>query len=247
GTGATGVTSPQGGAYPMSGTSTTTGTGFTTPALVNLVPSTAGTALASMNPASLGFALGTAAGNRILNLQLQALQADNRAKIISSPKVLTQDNEKAVIEQGQEIPYQQSTSSGATAVSFKKAVLSLDVTPHISPNGKITLDVDARNDQPNYAQAMPSGIPINTQQVKTKLLVNNGQTVVIGGIYTDSTTQNETGVPLLRDIPLLGWLFKSHISSVAKTELLVFLTPKVVGGESPGGLGVASAGSNPGT
>ncbi|MDD5576770.1 MAG: type IV pilus secretin PilQ, partial [Acidithiobacillus sp.] len=117
----------------------------------------------------------------------------------------------------------------------------------ISPNGKITLDVDARNDQPNYAQAMPSGIPINTQQVKTKLLVNNGQTVVIGGIYTDSTTQNETGVPLLRDIPLLGWLFKSHISSVAKTELLVFLTPKVVGGESPGGLGVASAGSNPGT
>jgi type IV pilus assembly protein PilQ len=247
GTGATGVTSTQGGAYPMSGTTTTTGTGFTTPALVNLVPSTAGTALAGMNPASLGFALGTAAGNRILNLQLQALQADNRAKIISSPKVLTQDNEKAVIEQGQEIPYQQATSSGATAVSFKKAVLSLDVTPHISPNGKITLDVDARNDQPNYAQALPSGIPIDTQQVKTKLLVNNGQTVVIGGIYTDSTTQNETGVPLLRDIPLLGWLFKSHINNVAKTELLVFLTPKVVGGESSGGLGVASASSNPGT
>ncbi|MDA8114194.1 MAG: type IV pilus secretin PilQ family protein [Acidithiobacillus sp.] len=244
GTGATGVTPTQGGAYPMSGTSTTSGTGFTTPALVNLTPSTAGSALAGTNPASLGFALGTAAGNRILNLQLQALQANNRAKIISSPKVLTQDNEKAVIEQGQEIPYQQSTSSGATSVSFKKAVLSLDVTPHISPNGKITLDVDARNDQPNYAQALPSGIPIDTQQVKTKLLVNNGQTVVIGGIYTDSTTQTETGVPLLKDIPLLGWLFKSHLKNVAKTELLVFLTPKVIGGGAPDGLGGTSGNAN---
>ncbi|AEM48277.1 type IV pilus secretin PilQ [Acidithiobacillus ferrivorans SS3] len=244
GTGGTGVTSTQGGAYPMSGTSTTSGTGFTTPALVNLIPSTAGSALAGSNPASLGFALGTAAGNRILNLQLQALQANNRAKIISSPKVLTQDNEKAVIEQGQEIPYQQSTSSGATAVSFKKAELSLNVTPHISPNGKITLDVDAQNNQPNYAQALPSGIPIDTQQVKTKLLVNNGQTVVIGGIYTDSTTQTETGVPLLRDIPLLGWLFKSHLNNVAKTELLVFLTPKVIGGDAPDGLAGTSGSAN---
>ena len=238
GTGGTGVTAVQGGAYPMSGGTSTTG--FTTPALVNLTPSTAGSALAGSNPASLGFALGTAAGNRILNLQIQALQADNRAKIISSPKVLTQDNEKAIIEQGQEIPYQQSTSSGATAVSFKKAVLSLDVTPHISPDGKITLDVNARNDQPNYAQALPSGIPINTQQVKTKLLVNNGQTVVIGGIYTDSTTRTETGVPLLKDIPVLGWLFKSHLDNVAKTELLVFLTPKVIGGNAPDGLGGTS-------
>ncbi|MBU2852232.1 type IV pilus secretin PilQ [Acidithiobacillus ferrivorans] len=246
GTGGTGVTPIQGGTYPipMSGTSTTSGTGFTTPALVNLIPSTAGSALAGSNPASLGFALGTAAGNRILNLQLQALQANNRAKIISSPKVLTQDNEKAIIEQGQEIPYQQSTSSGATAVSFKKAELSLNVTPHISPNGKITLDVDAQNNQPNYAQALPSGIPIDTQQVKTKLLVNNGQTVVIGGIYTDSTTQTETGVPLLRDIPLLGWLFKSHLNNVAKTELLVFLTPKVIGGDAPDGLGGTSGSAN---
>ncbi len=246
GTGGTGVTSTQGGVYPipMSGTSTTSGTGFTTPALVNLIPSTAGSALAGSNPASLGFALGTAAGNRILNLQLQALQANNRAKIISSPKVLTQDNEKAIIEQGQEIPYQQSTSSGATAVSFKKAELSLQVIPHISPNGKITLDVDAQNNQPNYAQALPSGIPIDTQQVKTKLLVNNGQTVVIGGIYTDSATQTETGVPLLRDIPLLGWLFKSHLNNVAKTELLVFLTPKVIGGDAPDGLGGTSGSAN---
>jgi type IV pilus assembly protein PilQ len=200
--------------------------------------------LASASPASLGFALGTAAGNRILNLQLQALQVNNRAKIISSPKVMTEDNEKAVISQGQEIPYQQSTSSGATSVSFKKAELSLDVTPHISPNGKITLDVDAKNNQPNYANALPSGIPIQTQEVKTKLLVNNGQTIVIGGIYTDTTNHNQTGIPLLKDIPLLGWLFKSNVDSVAKTELLVFITPKVVGGDAQDGLAGADGDSN---
>lgn len=247
GTGATGTTETQGGSYPISGSSggsSTTGTGFTVPALANLAASNAGTALASATPASLGFALGTAAGNRILNLQLQALQVDNRAKIISSPKVLTEDNEKAVISQGQEIPYQQSTSSGATSVSFKKAELSLDVTPHISPNGKITLDVTAQNNQPNYADALPSGIPIQTQEVKTKLLVNDGQTVVIGGIYTDTTNHNQTGIPLLKDIPLLGWLFKSNVDSVAKTELLVFITPKVIGGDAQDDLAGASGDSN---
>ncbi|WP_153940594.1 type IV pilus secretin PilQ [Acidithiobacillus thiooxidans] len=233
GTGATGVTETQGGAYPIQGGgSATSGTGFTVPALANLSASDAGTALASATPASLGFALGTATGNRILDLQLQALQVDNRAKIISSPKVLTEDNEKAVISQGQEIPYQQSTSSGATSVSFKKAELSLDVTPHIAPNGKITLKVDAQNNQPDYADALPSGIPITTQEVQSKLLVNNGQTVVIGGIYTDTSTHNQSGVPVLKNIPLLGWLFKSEVHSVAKTELLVFITPEVIGGVS---------------
>ncbi len=232
GTGATGVTETQGGAYPIQGGgSATSGTGFTVPALANLSASDAGTALASATPASLGFALGTAAGNRILDLQLQALQVNNEAKIISSPKVLTEDNEKAVISQGQEIPYQQSTSSGATSVSFKKAELSLDVTPHIAPNGKITLKVDAQNNQPDYADALPSGIPITTQEVKSKLLVNNGQTVVIGGIYTDTSTHNQSGVPVLKNIPLLGWLFKSEVHSVAKTELLVFITPEVIGGD----------------
>ncbi len=239
GTGASGATETQGGAYPISGGAATggsTGSGFTVPSLANLAASSAGTALASADPASLGFALGTAAGNRILDLQLQALQVDNEAKIISSPKVLTEDNEKALISQGQEIPYQQSTSSGATSVSFKKAELQLNVTPHISPNGKITLNVEAQNNQPDYADALPSGIPITTQEVKTKLLVNDGQTVVIGGIYTDTSTNNDTGIPVLKNIPLLGWLFNSKVRSVAKTELLVFITPKVIGGDSPNGL-----------
>ncbi|MGC9160476.1 type IV pilus secretin PilQ [Acidithiobacillus sp.] len=230
GTGASGTTNTQGGSFPLTGSATTTTgtTGFSVPALVNLPAPTAGTALAGVNPASLAFALGTASGSRVIDLQLQALQVANKAKIISSPKVLTADNEKAVIQQGQEIPYQQATSSGATSVSFKKAVLSLDVTPHIAPNGKITMDVSATNDQPNYAQALPSGVPINTQSVKTKLLVANGQTVVIGGIFTDTHSNFDTGIPLLKDIPGLGWLFKSRTNNIAQTELLIFLTPKII-------------------
>ena len=231
GTGASQRTSTQGGYFPINGNSTTTtgATGFSVPALVNLPAyAPAGSALTGLNPASLGIALGTAMGSRVIDLQLQALQAANKAKIISSPKVLTADNEKAVIQQGQEIPYQMATSSGATSVSFKKAVLSLDVTPHIAPNGKITMDVNATNDQPNYAQTTPSGVPINTQQVKTRLLVANGQTVVIGGIYTDTRSNYDTGIPLLKDIPGLGWLFKSRTHNVSQTELLIFLTPKVI-------------------
>ncbi len=231
GTGASQRTSTQGGYFPINGNSTTTtgATGFSVPALVNLPAyAPAGSALTGLNPASLGIALGTALGSRVIDLQLQALQAANKAKIISSPKVLTADNEKAIIQQGQEIPYQQATSSGATSVSFKKAVLSLDVTPHIAPNGKITMDVNATNDQPNYAQTTPSGVPINTQQVKTRLLVANGQTVVIGGIYTDTRSNYDTGIPLLKDIPGVGWLFKSRTHNVSQTELLIFLTPKVI-------------------
>lgn len=232
GTGVTGTTETQGGSYAMQGGSSDSASGssgFTVPAIANLSASSAGTALASDNPASLGFAIGNTVGSHILDLQLQALQVNNRAKIISSPKVLTEDNEKALIEQGQEIPYQQSTSSGATSVSFKKAELRLAVTPHISPNGKIILTLTAQNNQPNYAEALPSGIPIQTQEVKTKLMVNNGQTIAVGGIYTDTTTKNHTGVPVLKDIPLLGYLFRSEVHSVAKTELLVFITPEIIG------------------
>lgn len=242
GTGASNSTSTQGGSYPISGFGSSSGTGTSTgstsggvPALVNLpayAPS--GSPLTGLNPASLGFALGNASGSRILNLQLQALQAANKAKIISSPKVLTEDNETATIAQGTEIPYQQASSSGATAVSFKKAELSLKVTPHIAPNGKVTMDVEATNNQPNYAQVTAGGVPINTQEVKTKLLVNNGQTVVIGGIYTETNSSSQSGVPLLKDIPLLGWLFKAKEYNTAQTELLVFITPKVVGGENMG-------------
>jgi type IV pilus assembly protein PilQ len=216
----------QGGSYSPYGTSSPGLSGV--PSLVNLPAALpAGSALAGLSPASLGLALGTAAGNKILDLQLQALQANNDAKIISSPEVLTSNNAVANIEQGQEIPYQMASSSGATAVSFKKAVLSLKVTPHITPNGDILMTIKATNNQPNYAEATPSGIPINTQSVDTALMIKNGHTVVIGGIYTKSTSITDTGVPYLKKIPLLGWLFKSHARSVEKTELLIFLTPVV--------------------
>lgn len=201
------------------------------PSLINLPAyAPAGSALTGLNPASLGFSLGTAAGNRILSLQIQALQAGNKAKIISSPKVLTEDNEKALIEQGTEIPYQMASSSGATAVSFKKAELMLSVTPHISPNGRITMKVVAENNQPDYAESSPSGVPISTQKVETKLLVKNGQTVVIGGIYTEDKSSYSSGVPVIQDIPLLGWLFKSRTHALSSSELLIFITPKIVGG-----------------
>ncbi len=235
GTGASGTTSTQGGDYPVgsnsnSNSGTTSSTSGGVPALVNLpAAAPAGSPLTGLNPASLGFALGNASGSRILDLQLQALQAENKAKIISSPKVLTEDNESAVIAQGTEIPYQQASSSGATAVTFKKAELSLKVTPHIAPNGKVTMNVEATNNQPNYSEAEPGGIPINTQEIKTKLLVNNGQTVVIGGIYTATTTTDDSGVPVLQNIPLLGWLFKAKEYNDSQTELLVFITPKVIG------------------
>ena len=226
GTQAGGTLMSQGGSYSPYGTSTPGLSGV--PSLVNLPASLpAGSALAGLSPASLGLALGTAAGNKILDLQLQALQADNDAKIISSPEVLTSNNTAAVIEQGQEIPYQMASSSGATAVSFKKAVLSLNVTPHITPNGDILMSIKATNDQPNYSEATPSGIPIDTQSVNTALMIQNGHTVVIGGIYTKSAATTDTGVPYLKKIPLLGWLFKSHARSVEKTELLIFLTPVV--------------------
>ncbi len=225
------TTSSLGSPAPGGAGSTGSSTTSALPWLVNLPAyAPAGSALTGFSPASLGFQLGNAVGSRVLNLQLQALQASNRAKIISSPKVLTEDNEKAVIAQGQEIPYQQAASSGATAVSFKKAELSLRVTPHIAPNGKISMNVDATNNQPNYAQTTVSGVPIDTQEVKTKLLVNNGQTIVIGGIYTENKSHYNTGVPVLQDIPLLGWLFKSRNYNDSQTELLVFITPKIVGG-----------------
>ncbi len=237
GTGASGTVDSEGGDYPV-GSSSDNGssTGSTTvdsggiPAIVNLPASApAGSALAGLNPASLGFELGNTVGSRILSLQLQALQAANKAKIISSPKVLTQNNESATIAQGTEIPYQEASSSGATAVSFKKAELSLKVTPHIAPNGKITMKVVATNNQPNYAEATTGGIPISTQVVKTNLMANNGQTIVIGGIYTETDSRSNSGVPLLQDIPLLGWLFKAKEYSTAQTELLVFITPKIIG------------------
>jgi type IV pilus assembly protein PilQ len=163
---------------------------------------------------------------RFLNLEISALEADGRGKIVSSPRIITTDQVKALIEQGTEIPYQTATSSGATAIQFRKAVLKLEVTPQITPEGNIILDVDVNKDSAGATTA--AGILINTKHVKTQVLVDNGGTVVIGGIFEQTDQEDVTKVPLLGDIPVLGNLFKTRTRTANKTELLVFLTPKVV-------------------
>ena len=146
--------------------------------------------------------------------------------MVSSPRVLTANQSKALIEQGTELPYQSSTSSGATAVSFRKANLRLEVTPQITPEGNVILDVDINRDA--VGQLTPAGFAIDTRHVKTQVLVENGGTVVIGGIYEQFERNRTDKVPLLGDIPVLGYLFKSTTKTNDRTELLVFLTPRVV-------------------
>lgn len=178
------------------------------------------------DPASFAVSLFSSAANRFLNLEISALEADGKGKIVSSPRVITADQVKALIEQGTEIPYQTATSSGATAIEFRKATLKLEVVPQITPEGNIILDVDVNKD--SVGSQTPSGILINTKHVKTQVLVDNGGTVVIGGIYEQTEQVDETKVPLLGDIPAVGWLFKTRTRSLDKSELLIFLTPKVV-------------------
>ncbi|KHK54046.1 secretin [Ralstonia sp. A12] len=180
------------------------------------------------NAASLAVSLFNAGAGRFLALELSALEADGQGKIISSPRIVTADNIKALIEQGTEIPYQSATSSGATSVSFKKANLKLEVTPKITPDGNIFMDVDVTKDSPNTSLSTPGGIAIDTKHVQTQVLIENGGTVVIGGIYTQNESNSVSKVPLLGDIPVVGNLFKTTGKINNRTELLVFLTPRVV-------------------
>ncbi|MFB0936207.1 MAG: type IV pilus secretin PilQ [Propionivibrio sp.] len=168
------------------------------------------------------------AKTKFLNAEISALEADGKGKVISSPRVMTANQIEALIEQGVEIPYQQATSSGATSVSFRKANLSLKVKPQITPDGKITMTLDINKDTPNTSLSTGSGVAIDTKHVKTEVLVENGGTVVIGGIYTQKTTENTYRIPFFGDLPYIGWLFKNREWIDDKTELLVFITPKIV-------------------
>lgn len=167
-----------------------------------------------------------AAANRFLNLEISALEADGKGKIVSSPRVVTADQVKAIIEQGEELPYQMATSSGATALQFRKANLKLEVTPQITPEGNVILSVDVNKD--SVGRATAAGFAIDTKHVQTQVLVENGGTVVIGGIYTQTDRDTVTKVPFLGDIPYLGNFFKTRTRTSDKTELLIFITPKVV-------------------
>ena len=175
---------------------------------------------------ALSFVLYNAASLDFLNLEISALESDGRGKIISSPRVMTADQIEALIEQGVEIPYQMATSSGATSVSFRKAALSLKVKPQITPDGKITLSLDVNKD--SQGEIVPGGVSINTKHVKTEVLVDNGGTVVIGGIYMQETSNDTQKIPVLGDVPYLGALFRSKAIIDKKTELLIFITPKIV-------------------
>ena len=182
--------------------------------------------IGGFNPGSFNLTLFNSSLTRLINLELNALEADGRGKIISSPRVVTADKIKAVIEQGTEIPYQQSTSSGATSVAFRKAVLKLEVTPQITPEGAIFLDVKVNKD--SRGQETSAGPAIDTKNVQTQVLVENGGTVVLGGIYEQTDRTTVTKVPFFGDLPVVGNLFKNTASINDRTELIIFITPRVI-------------------
>jgi type IV pilus assembly protein PilQ len=176
--------------------------------------------------AGASLTLFNAALSRFLTLEVSALEADGRGKIVSSPRVITADKVKATIEQGTEIPYQQATSSGATAVQFRKATLKLEVTPQITPEGSIFLDVRVNKD--SRGQETLSGPSIDTKNVQTQVLVDNGGTVVLGGIFEQFDRTTVTKVPFLGDLPVVGYLFKNRATTSDRSELLIFITPRIV-------------------
>lgn len=203
-------------------------TGTTGPSTASTVPflSMPASSFGGPAPATFGISLFNAASSRFLALEISALEADGRGKIVSSPRVITADQVKASIEQGTEIPYQEASSSGATSVSFKKAVLKLEVTPQITPEGSIILDLDVSKDS-RGAETL-SGPAIDTKHIQTQALIENGGTVVIGGIFTMEETNTTNKVPLLGDLPGVGNLFKNRTKQTEKKELLVFISPKIV-------------------
>ena len=175
---------------------------------------------------SFALSLFSPAANRFLNLELSALEADGKGKIISSPRVITADQTKALIEQGTELPYQVATSSGATSIQFRKANLKLEVKPQITPEGSVIMVLDINKD--SVGQSTPQGFAIDTKHVQTEVLVENGGTVVIGGIFTQTESVDVNKVPLLGDVPYVGALFRNTTKVATKTELLIFITPKIV-------------------
>ena len=165
-------------------------------------------------------------GSYLLQLELTALVAEGRGEDIASPKVITSNQRTAIIESGVEIPYQEASSSGATTTAFKKAVLSLEVTPQITPDDRVLLDLSVSQDSPGVA--VVGGIPINTRRVQTQVLVDNGETVVLGGVYTRNESKGIERVPFFGDLPYVGFLFKRTSTSEQKSELLIFVTPKIL-------------------
>ncbi len=210
------------GVGQVTGQTPDTGDAYTNTQFLNLPAAP----INGLSAANLAVSLFSSAANRFLNLELSALEADGNGKIISSPRVVTADKAIATIEQGLELPYQVATSSGATSIVFRKANLRLEVTPQITPDGNVVIDVDVNKD--SVGQETRAGFAIDTKHVKTQVMVENGGTVVLGGIYQQIERTTVSKVPLLGDVPVLGMLFKNTGRTNDKTELLVFITPKIV-------------------
>jgi len=177
---------------------------------------------------SIGLALARLPFGTLIDLELSAAQTEGRSETISSPRVITSDQSKATIETGTEIPYAEASSSGASTVSFKKAVLGLEVTPQITPDDRIIMDLIVSKDAPDFANATPAGPPIKTQSVETNVLVDNGETIVLGGVYEQTKAKSINRVPFFGDLPLVGFLFRSNFEQNNKSELLIFVTPKLL-------------------
>jgi type IV pilus assembly protein PilQ len=171
-----------------------------------------------------------ASANRFLNLELSAMESDGKGKVISSPRVVTADQTKALIEQGTELPYQVASSSGATSIQFRKANLKLEVTPQITPEGSIILTLDVNKD--TVGQLTPGGYAIDTKHIQTQALIENGGTIVIGGIFTEDSSDGVDKVPFFGDLPIVGNLFKRTTKTSNKKEMLVFITPRVLADRS---------------
>ena len=186
--------------------------------------------------ASPTFGLIIGGSNAVLEAQIQALETNNAGKIISSPKITTMDNVKATIKQGQEIPYITIDKDGNRSITFKEAVLKLEVKPKITPDGTISMEIKATNDAADYAQGAQLGgnPPINKNEVESKIVVQDGDTIVIGGILKTSDQRNESGVPWFMKIPILGWLFKTEGVTKQRKQLMVFITPKIIAKEDTG-------------
>lgn len=181
----------------------------------------------SASPASVGIALAKLGNGILLDLELSALESEGRGEIIASPRLITTNQQSAVIESGEEIPYQEATSSGATAVAFKKAVLSLKVTPQITPDNKIMMDLAINQDRASDQRF--NGVPsILTKEIQTNVLVDNGQTIVLGGIYQQDKKNSMNRVPFLGALPVVGVLFRNSNTTIANEELLIFITPRII-------------------
>lgn len=198
------------------GTTNTNGNFVNLPASLSNVSSVGSFALSIFNSAA----------NRFLTLELSAMEADGKGRIVSSPRIITADQTKALIEQGTEYPYSVTAPNGATTLAFKKAVLKLEVTPQITPEGNIILDLDVNKD--SRGETTTQGVAIDTKHVKTQILIENGGTVVIGGIFEMEETNQENKIPVIGDVPVVGNLFKSRTKESTKREMLVFITPKVI-------------------